>query len=147
MSNYTDAVARGLEGLQAVSTGVCPGCDVCRESDGNYAVEEDDTREPDEPAWTEPDVPGTAIYYATEAEAVQASRERFYLDWQEGRVYSDPSFSGEPCGICGSHFAGDREPFHYLMRGEIEHSEGACVDCVVYLANGDEPEQWGPSND
>jgi hypothetical protein len=35
---------------------------------------------------------------------------------------------------------GDREVWHFIMDGKIQHGDGACVDCIMYLANGDEPE-------
>lgn len=40
MSEYTDAVARGLEGMTGVSTGACPGCPQCMEHDGHTDEEE-----------------------------------------------------------------------------------------------------------
>lgn len=46
-----------------------------------------------------------------------------------------------PCFSCGSTFGGNRHPAHYLVDGEIER-ERVCVDCLLYHANGDEPEDW-----
>jgi hypothetical protein len=88
MSAYTEAVERNLKGLEAVSTGNCPGCNECSDANG------------------------------------------------------DPYFSWSPCEICGSRLGGDRESWHALMDNKLIHCENACVDCVVYLANGDEPENW-----
>ena len=44
VSNYTDAVTAGLEGLQAVSTGVCPGCSTCAHEHDYSDDNEDPTR-------------------------------------------------------------------------------------------------------
>lgn len=40
MSAYSKAVELGLEGLHAVSTGTCPGCDECRSALGFATTEE-----------------------------------------------------------------------------------------------------------
>lgn len=136
MSEYTDRVESGLKGLTAVSTGTCPGCDECRESHGLYGVEED------EYGWFEPDRGGHVVYHATEEGALKAARERFEQDWSSGHVDSESSFSWSSCGICGSTLGGDREIWHGLddLTGTLYHFDDACTDCVVYLANGDEPE-------
>lgn len=50
-------------------------------------------------------------------------------------------FSWHPCGICHSRFGGTRYVWHWVdNEGNIRHENDACTDCVVYLANGDEPE-------
>lgn len=64
--------------------------------------------------------------------------------WHRGDTCSDTHFSWCPCGICGSTLGGDRERWHALgANREILHFDDACTDCVLYLAYGDEPEQWG----
>jgi hypothetical protein len=106
---FIDAVKRGCEGLTAVSTGLCPGCDQCR---SDYGIE------------------------AGESEA-------FDLAIQNGSVPNEPYFSWRPCVICGSSFGGDREPAHAIdANGELVHLGGACVDCMLYLANGDLPNRY-----
>lgn len=118
MSAYTDAVERGLEGLQAVSTGPCPGCETCAE---NYGFE-------------------------TDEQGMAAFRKA----WQSGDVESVASFSWSGCDICGTSLGVDTECWHAIagkpgddLKGrEILHFQSACVDCVMYLANGDEPEEW-----
>lgn len=108
MSEYTDAVERGLEGLNYPSTGACPGCEDC---------------------W------GTHAPDATEQE--------FEEMWQRGEICDEASFSHSPCGICGTRLGGDRHVWHWVDDdGRICHEDDACTDCVMYLANGDEPEQW-----
>lgn len=42
---------------------------------------------------------------------------------------------------------GDFEPWHAVAKGKsvaegLFHGSHACVDCIAYLANGDEPENW-----
>ena len=107
MSKYTDSVERNLKGMDAVSTGVCPGCAECQD---DFGFE---------------------------------SQEDFEAAWSSGEVFSEPGFSWASCGICGSRLGGDREVWHWADgNGEIIHETDACVDCVVYLANGDEPESW-----
>jgi hypothetical protein len=139
---YAENVERNLEGLTAVSTGICPGCDRCREEFGGFAVEEDLEREPGENAWYLPDQPGRAVYYATEEIATEKARELFDEAWATGDAFSEPSFSSGSCGICNSHLGGNREVWHGIdANGEIMHFQDACTDCVMYLANGDLPEQ------
>lgn len=131
MSEYTDRVERGLKGCEAVSTGICPGCDTCRNQDGRYKVR-----------WNDDDTYGfraSTSTYSTEEEAENASRKQFEDDWLDGDIADEPSFSWRSCGICGSSLGGDREPWHYVADGKIHHHNDACIDCVVYLANGDKP--------
>lgn len=58
----------------------------------------------------------------------------------------EPSFSSVQCDSCGSSLAGDRETAYGMwteMNGELMTIEmDVCVDCVMYHANGDEPEDW-----
>lgn len=56
---------------------------------------------------------------------------------------SEPGFSWSACDGCGSTFGGHRYPAH----GRSEEDDSlvhfrVCTDCVLYLANGDEPEDW-----
>ena len=144
MSEYTDSVESGLEGLAAVSTGTCPGCDECRETAEYVPVEIDDY-------WVCAAEPGKCGFHVDEPEseeACEAACKRLFDEaWSSGRVDSEPSFSHGSCGICGSHLGGDREVWHAIIPDEngsvigreILHSDDACIDCVVYLANGDEP--------
>lgn len=104
MSEYTERVARALDGLDGVSTGVCPGCITCSK---DYGFHDD--------------------------------LAAFEAAYDAGEVVGETYFSWRACSVCGSHLGGDREPLHYVLDGEIHHDSGACVDCIVYLANGDEP--------
>ena len=138
---WCERVDKMLAGLEAVSTGLCPGCDECRSNWREYqAVEHDDSPLPDgwTEAWTVPAIEGSL--FATEELAEAAAREAFEDDWSAGHVYSEPSFSRSPCDICSSPLGGDREDYHYILDGRTHHDSGACVDCVCYLANGDVPD-------
>jgi len=107
MSKYTDAVESGLRGLEAVSTGLCPGCDDCADAFG---------------------------YESTEA---------FTADYETGQVYDEGHFSWNGCGICGSSLDGTLEHWHAIDKEtkRIVHFDDACMDCVLYIANGDEPDE------
>lgn len=61
-----------------------------------------------------------------------------------GDIPNEGSFSWSSCGICGSHFGGDRYKWHALHTetSELMHFDDACTDCILYLANGDVPEEW-----
>lgn len=60
---------------------------------------------------------------------------------------AEPYFSGGQCDSCGSTYAGDRDAAHGIPHdfkaGEdtIIHMT-ICTDCVLFHANGDEPEEW-----
>lgn len=148
MSEYTEQVESGLKGLTAVSTGVCPGCDECRTNHDDYTPQDGGPpwdEGPEDSFWLraedEPNKP--RIWYATEEQAEAVAKVLFEEAWSSGAVYSEPSFSWSSCGICNSHLGGDREVWHALddLTGTLYHFDDACVDCVVYLANGDEPEE------
>lgn len=52
------------------------------------------------------------------------------------------SFSWSGCGICGSSLGGTRYIWHWVDEdGEMIHGDDACQDCLLYLANGEEPEE------
>ena len=105
MTKYAEAVERNLEGLQAVSTGPCPGCAECADLFGYDDIEE------------------------------------YSAAYETGEICSEGGFSWDGCGVCGSGLGGTMEVWHALgSDGELLHFSDACVECVVYLANGDEPE-------
>lgn len=137
MSRYTDRVEYNLKGCEAVSTGVCPGCDECREVDDRFTVREVDGEEGCGGFYTFKANPGPAFDSEDAAEA--ASKEAHKEAWSSGDLYDEPSFSWRECGICGSRLGGERSTWHYIADGRIWHHNDACTDCVLYLANGDEP--------
>ena len=57
-------------------------------------------------------------------------------------VMDEGHFSWSQCDGCGSRFGGDRYSAHGITReGKILHLD-VCSDCLMYLANGEEPEEW-----
>lgn len=63
--------------------------------------------------------------------------------WSSGEVEYFADFDSCSCGICGSSLGGNRHVWHWVDdQDEIQHEDDACTDCVMYLANGDEPEEW-----
>ena len=107
MSNYTQAVDDGLEGLKFPSVGPCPGCETCKTAFGFKTLKE------------------------------------FDRGYAMGKISDDGGFSWSPCGICGTQLGGDRYVWHWVDDDDnIAHADNCCVDCLVYLANGDEPENW-----
>ena len=65
------------------------------------------------------------------------------MDNEQYQLAGEPSFSWSQCEGCGSRLGGDRHPAHATvgLNHEVVHLD-VCVDCVMYLANGDEPENW-----
>ena len=112
MSRFTDAVEQGLKGLHAVSTGVCPGCETCAD---RYGFDLADT----------------------------ASAQAFRDAWERCTLIEESRFSWRACDICDTQLGGDRDIAHALdADNEILHLDSVCVDCVLYLANGDQPDRW-----
>ncbi len=141
---WAEALEANLEGLEAVSTGLCPGCDDCRADWPDYQPDDegyDHQTQTDWPApWHVPAIPGR--YFASEAEAEAAAREAFEDAWSSGAVYAEPSFSWRGCDLCPSTLGGDFEPWHAIdaETGRLIHGDRACVDCIMFLANGDYPD-------
>jgi len=64
--------------------------------------------------------------------------------YQKGEIVDEGSFSHNACDICGSKLGGNRFSAHGVLdtdHKEIVHLE-VCVDCIMYMANGDLPEVW-----
>jgi hypothetical protein len=75
--------------------------------------------------------------------APDMSMEEFEEAWQSGDICDEASFSYSGCGICGTRLGGDRYVWHWLDdNNNIIHEDDCCVDCALFMANGDEPEQW-----
>jgi hypothetical protein len=59
-----------------------------------------------------------------------------------GGEEGDLGFSWRSCEGCNSPLAGDRYQAHALL---VEHNEwttlAVCTDCLLYIANGDVPEE------
>jgi len=146
VSKYAERVARSLKGLQAVSTGTCPGCEECRAvlTGDDYYVFETDAEGTER--W-DYDASGNAMGWPTEEAAETAAREAWRLE-DSGNYPDEGSFSRNGCGICNSSLGGTLYLWHWIdAKGVIQHAEDACTDCVVFLANGDEPDEPDESED
>ena len=69
------------------------------------------------------------------------------IDAMQEQIYEneESSFSWHQCDTCGSRLGGDRSNGHgFDDNGEVVHLS-MCVDCVMFFANGDEPESWEQS--
>lgn len=66
----------------------------------------------------------------------------FYTAVENGDVYDEGSFTWRPCECCRSPLGGDRYAAHGIDKESdtLVHFE-ICFDCLMYLANGDEPEE------
>ena len=64
-------------------------------------------------------------------------------DWYD--LANEPHFSRTSCDSCGSRLGGDRYPAHGVPSATADapvvHMD-VCVDCLMFHANGDEPEDW-----
>lgn len=69
------------------------------------------------------------------------------IDYEAGVSYTDePSFSWSACDTCGSTLGGNREVGHAWVHindvlGDVIVHLSCCTDCVVFIANGDLPEE------
>ena len=74
-------------------------------------------------------------------------------DQEALQAYDEGHFSRWPCDSCDSTLAGDRHNAHAIHKeafgpdakrpGDVHHLN-ICVDCLLFHANGDEPENWHP---
>lgn len=138
MSRYTDAVERNTEGLEFLSPGATASCHECTsgldlacpncEGFGEVDVLDDD---------------GEMTGVIEPCEDCAGSGERAPTD---DELQDAGGFSWSPCDACGSSLGGDRYPAHGRCgaSGSIIHLD-ICQDCVLYLANGDEPDGWRSS--
>ena len=59
----------------------------------------------------------------------------------DGTISDEGGLSWRPCETCGSTLGGNRFAAHGLTdKGDIIHYD-ICVDCLMYLANGDLPSE------
>lgn len=72
-------------------------------------------------------------------------------DSDELQIEDEGGFSWSPCESCGSTLGGDRHPGHAIhkdafgpnaKRPDDVHHISMCVDCLLFHANGDLPEDW-----
>lgn len=131
---FVDAIERNTEGMTAVSTGICPGCEQCRDEYGR-PVRCECQDNPENDGEPDPDCEqcdGTGQRPPT--------MEEFEEQWSTQEAYCEPFFSWSGCDLCDSRLGGNFEVWHAVdANNEIFHGEHACTDCVMYLANGDLP--------
>jgi hypothetical protein len=133
---YIEAVERNTAGLTAVSTGPCPGCKQCRDEYGITVPCE---------CQNLPDCEGEPDPFCDDCDGHgdrQPTMAEFSEQWSNGKIVEEGGFSWDGCDICGSSLGGTMEPWHGVdSSNKIIHGDCACVDCVVYLANGDIPDR------
>lgn len=116
MSKFTDSIAHYLDGLH-IATGSAASCPECCEAFG-----------------LDPDA---------DTDENQAA---MYESGDEG------GFSWSQCDSCGTTLGGDRhtahgwptEPALDLDAINTLYHLSICTDCLLFHANGDEPESWEP---
>ena len=129
---FVEAIEWNTKGLTAVSTGVCPGCEQCRDEYG-IKVKCD---------CGAPEAEGDYCEACDDSGERAPTTEEFNEQVSSGEVFSEGGFSWQGCDLCGSALGGTFEVWHAVdANGEIIHGEYACVDCMTYLANGDLPGQ------
>ena len=67
------------------------------------------------------------------------------------QMYNEGSFSWQECESCGSTLGGERHNAHAIHKEAFGpdakqpdnvHHVDICIDCLIFYANGDEPENW-----
>ena len=60
---------------------------------------------------------------------------------ETGAIFDEGGFSSSGCDSCGSNLAGDLFAAHgFDKHDDVIHLD-ICVDCLLFHANGDEPEE------
>lgn len=65
-------------------------------------------------------------------------------DWRLEAGINHYGFSWRDCESCKSELGGDRHEVFAVPKHRITGIEvlSVCTDCLMYIANGDEPENW-----
>jgi hypothetical protein len=123
VSKFTKRYERNTDGLEHVNVGFSYTCADCL---ANY---------------------GYRDQYDDDGAIVKTAKEVTQADWEVGKVIEEGSFSWQACDTCGTGLGGDREAAHAL-RQDTDAADRAnwlhlsvCTDCVMFIANGDEPEE------
>jgi len=76
-------------------------------------------------------------------DALGVTEEEMEAGLEDGSICEDEGgFSWHHCDCCGSSLGGNRYAAHGFDKNkEVVHLE-ICEDCLIFLANGDEPEKW-----
>lgn len=61
---------------------------------------------------------------------------------QADEVTDEGGFSGRRCEGCGSGLGGNRYAAHGFTDDNTVVHLDVCEDCLIYIANGDEPKNW-----
>jgi len=116
---YVAAVERGCKGMEAVSPGFCPSCPECIDALG-YTDDEDE-----------------------DGSVIKTAQQKAEEDYETGKVCDEGGFSWSACDCCGSRLGGNRNSAHgwadIAGKRILIHFE-ICDDCMLYLANGDIPD-------
>lgn len=139
MSVFTEAVAHHLRGVHFFSSGAmkgCPDCGlddrICTTCQGEGVVEG---------------------FNANEFVRCGSCGGDPVSEPSQGTIdmANEPHLSWSRCDGCGSHLGGDRHPAHGIIADTTEEAQkpdrtithfDVCTDCVMFHANGDEPEDW-----
>jgi hypothetical protein len=146
---YLRAVEHYLAGLEPACAGASPGCSECgldatdcAACDGTGLCQECNGEEPCDTC------EGSGECYPC------AGTGETEPDEEARQCADEGSFSWSQCDACGSTLGGDRYPAHALSPERLGRSEhwihlDVCSDCLLFLANGDVPEDWrsGPNDD
>ena len=78
------------------------------------------------------------------ADALGLEQAEFDEKLESGNLFDEAGFSRESSDFCGTYLAGDRWVWHAIHKEsrELFHGDNCCTVCLMYLANGDEPENW-----
>lgn len=82
--------------------------------------------------------PGCRECAADHGLTIRAYKRQF----ERGEIPDEPGFSWSSCVWCEENLGGNRSVFHYVEKRKVYHDSGVCDNCVVYLANGEMPEDW-----
>ncbi|MDD4988506.1 MAG: hypothetical protein PHS68_06400 [Candidatus Izemoplasmatales bacterium] len=124
---YIERIERNTKGLTAISTGICPGCEKCLDDFGIRIECEcggDDDCE-----------------LCNGFGKRKPTEEEFEDQCSNEDAYDEGCFSWSSCDLCGCPLGGSRVVWHGVDKdGNIVHGDHACVDCMMYLANGEVPD-------
>lgn len=61
---------------------------------------------------------------------------------ENNQIIEEPNFSWSPCDLCQTSLGGDRHIAHGLDENYDEIHLEICTDCLMYISNGELPEDW-----
>ena len=136
MSKYTDSVDDCLKGIECASPGISAVCPECQSAWRHNFILTESISDLGDCSLQE-------LLECTDDNETTLEDALFLLWFRHCEPEDEGSFSWSQCDACGSSLGGDRYAAHGFLKGtrEIIHLD-VCVDCLLYLANGDEPEEW-----